>query len=352
MSDTISDYGNNVLCEKRKRQEMAKSSSIVKKTKTLINNNNYDASAENKNQRADAITTYDSSQTSKAVDESIPGSFLACSLCEKVPSSKPLLGCEQSHILCSSCRSLGGWLQSCSRCGSQELSHHLTIAEELLDAEIIRNRLTSCPFKKSGCSVVNSSELISAHIKVCLFRLVECPKTIYSTSCKFIGPYCTIQQHGRDAHKLHVGITPLDSGLITSKMFDKGLNESRCEDRNNAKFHPLELVVGDDLFYCYFERVAGRGLWFFFVRLCAGKEEASKFTSQIMLGKANLDRNSVNQAELEYRGKVAHYDMTRDEIKAKGMVLTVADEVLRCFKAENILFRVWFKVEKVQSAMK
>ena len=73
--------------------------------------------------------------------------------------------------------------------------------------------------------------------------------------------------------------------------------------------------------------------------------------SRIFLGKANLDRNSLNLAELEFRGTVAHYDMTRDEIKSKGMVLTVADEVLLSFKAENILFRVWFKVEKALSTI-
>jgi len=359
MSDTRSANGNNKLNEKRKLQEVTDKSglfstdetvitnSIAKKTKILINNNIYNTNAANKVSMADADTTAaDSSNTFKAVCESIPGSFLGCSLCGKIPSSKPLFGCDQSHILCSSCRSIGVSLQSCSRCGSQDLSHHLTIAEELLDAEINRNRLTSCPFKKSGCSVINSRELISAHRKACQFRPVECPKTIYSTSCKFIGPFCTIQQHGRDSHKLHEGVTQLDSGLITSKMFDKGIHETRCEDRNNAKFHPLEFVVGDNLFYCYFERVADRGLWFFFVRLVAGKEEASKFKSRILLGKANLDRNSMNHAELEFRGKVAPYVMSRDEIKSKGMVLTVADEALLSFKAENILFRAWFKVEK------
>ena len=362
MSDTRSDEGNSKLNKKRKLQEVADqsglfsnneagiSTSIAKKTKTLIINNNYDASAANNDIRVDAVTAADArSKISIDVGESIPGSFLACSLCGKIPSSKPLFGCDQSHILCSSCRSVGVSLQSCSRCGSQDLSHHLTIAEDLLDAEITRNRLTSCPFKKSGCSIFTSRELISTHREVCLFRLVECPKTIYSTSCKYIGPFCTIQQHGRDSHKLHVGVTQLDSGLITSKMFDTGIHETRCKDQNNAKFHPLELVVGDNLFYCYFERVAERGLWFFFVRLVAGKEEASKFMSRILLGKANLDRNGMDLAELEFRGKVAHYDMTRDEIKSKGMVLTVADEVLMSFKAENILFRVWFKVEELPS---
>jgi len=362
MSDTRSDDLNDELNEKRKLQEVTEQSglfrtvetilttSIAKKMKTMINdNNNYIASAATKNIRVDSDTAAD--KTFKAVDESIPGSFLGCSHCGKIPSSRPLFGCEQSHILCSSCRSVGVSLQSCSRCGSQDLSHHLTIAEELLNAEMNSDRLTTCPYIKSGCSIVTSREMISAHREVCLFRPVECPKTIYSKSCKFIGPFCTIQQHGRDSHKLHVGVTQLDSGLITSKMFDKGLHETRCEDRNNAKFHPLELVVGGDLFYCYFERVAERGLWFFFVRLVAGKDEASKFKSRIMLGEANLDRNSMNLAELEFRGKVANYDMTRDEIKSKGMALTVADEVLRSFKVENILFRVWFKVEKVLSTI-
>ena len=36
--------------------------------------------------------------------------------------------------------------------------------------------------------------------------------------------------------------------------------------------------------------------------------------------------------------------MRREEIRGKGMVLAVADEVLRSCKVGNVLFRVWFKV--------
>ena len=36
--------------------------------------------------------------------------------------------------------------------------------------------------------------------------------------------------------------------------------------------------------------------------------------------------------------------MRREEIRGKGMVLAVADEVLRSCKVGNVLFRVWFQV--------
>ena len=53
----------------------------------------------------------------------------------------------------------------------------------------------------------------------------------------------------------------------------------------------------------------------------------------------------MEKAGLRYSGPVAHYDMRRDEIRGKGMVLAVADEVLKSCKVDNVLFRVWFKVE-------
>ena len=52
---------------------------------------------------------------------------------------------------------------------------------------------------------------------------------------------------------------------------------------------------------------------------------------------------------MKYSGAVANYDMRRDEIRGKGMVLAVADEVLRSCKVANVLFRVWFKVGIRQS---
>ena len=63
-----------------------------------------------------------------------------------------------------------------------------------------------------------------------------------------------------------------------------------------------------------------------------------------MIMVSGLGRADMDQAGLRYSGAVAHYDMKREEIRGKGMVLAVADEVLRSCKLGNVLFRVWFKV--------
>ena len=62
-----------------------------------------------------------------------------------------------------------------------------------------------------------------------------------------------------------------------------------------------------------------------------------------------LERVDMEKAGLRYSGSVAHYNMRRDEIRGKGMVLVVADEVLKSCKVDNVLFRVWFKVEKTMN---
>ena len=98
------------------------------------------------------------------------------------------------------------------------------------------------------------------------------------------------------------------------------------------------------MFYCYFERVAERGIWFFFLRMIGSQEQASRFRGSIVIGHAGLERGAMEQAGLRYSGPVAHYDMRREQIRGEGMVLTVADEVLRSCKVGNVLFRVWFKV--------
>ena len=125
----------------------------------------------------------------------------------------------------------------------------------------------------------------------------------------------------------------------------------------------MELLYGENLFYCYFERVAERCIWFFFIRIVGNLKQASKFRSNISVGHAGtdlllmlkhlsvyrpgLERSEMGKARLNYSGPVAHYDMRRDEIRGTGMVLAVPDEVLRACKVDNILFRVWFKVEKI-----
>ena len=151
----------------------------------------------------------------------VPSSFLVCAVCGTTPSSIPLHGCELSHIICSTCRSVGGSLLSCPRCGSQDISHHLTIAEELLESEQKKNSLVFCSYKVEGCTTVARRQVMSQHKEQCLFRPVKCPKSMFSLSCDHMGPLCTIQQHGRDKHNLHQGVTVLELGVISSKMFDK-----------------------------------------------------------------------------------------------------------------------------------
>ena len=86
-----------------------------------------------------------------------------------------------------------------------------------------------------------------------LCRPVKCPKSMFSMSCTHIGPFCTIQQHGRDRHNLHQGVTVLQLGVISSKMFDKGPDKTCCDDPSNAKFQVfilvLLLIVNNELSY-------------------------------------------------------------------------------------------------------
>ena len=76
--------------------------------------------------------------------------------------------------------------------------------------------------------------------------------------------------------QLHLGVTELAPGLVSSKMFDKSMERSCCDDPTSAKFQPLELQHCGKLFYCYYERLADRRLWLFFIRMFHGREEAER----------------------------------------------------------------------------
>jgi len=274
-------------------------------------------------------------------------SFLSCVVCGLTPPGPPLHGCDSGHLVCAACRDMGGALLSCPRCGSGNLNIRQTVAEELLMTELDRNRLVFCPYKSVGCNKITRSQLMSQHRDACLFRPVKCPKGMFSLSCTYIGPLCTIQQHARDKHSLHQGVTTLQPGLISSKMFDKSPDRTCCDDKSNAKFQPLELTHNEDLFYCYFERVVDRRLWFFFIRMFGTEEQAKKFQGSIMIGHSALDRGDHASAGVRYLGPVASYKMRKEEIRNKGLILAVPDEFLKSCKVGNVLFRVWFQVKEI-----
>merc|ERR1712147_267127 len=137
-------------------------------------------------------------------------------------------------------------------------------------------------------------------------------------------------------------------GLITTKIFDKGLTESACDEPENARFVPVEMLYGDDVFYCYYERVAKRRMWFFFIRHFGAKEAGQKWVATISLGRGGLARSAKERASHFFKGPAAPYSLGRREIYNKGLTLTIPDEVMRANKVKNILFRVWWKVEVVK----
>jgi len=279
----------------------------------------------------------------------VSNSFLTCVICCQTPPGPPLFGCDASHIVCTNCREMGGALLSCPRCGSTDLNNRQIVAEELLMTELDKNRLVFCPYKSVGCNKVTRTQLMSQHRESCLFRPVKCPKGMFSLSCTHIGPLCTIQQHARDKHNLHHGVTFLQPGLISSKMFDKSPERTCCDDKSNAKFQPLELQYKENLFYCYFERVADRRLWFFFIRMFGREEQSRGFEGSIMIGHSSMERGDFSNAGLKYHGSIAYYGMRREEIRDQGYVLAVPDEYLKSCKVGNVLFRVWFQVKETSS---
>lgn len=128
-------------------------------------------------------------------------------------------------------------------------------------------------------------------------------------------------------------------------MFDKSPDRTCCDDKTSAKFQPLELCFNDQLFYCYFERVCDRRLWFFFIRMFGREEQSKMFNGSIMIGHSALERGEYGMAGLKYNGPIAHYEMRREEIRDKGYILAVPDEFLKSCKVGNVLFRVWFQVK-------
>ena len=80
----------------------------------------------------------------------------------------------------------------CPDCGEKDLGCRLVVAESLLPTEL-QEGPRPCPFKESGCTALLGAGQRTRHAASCLFRPVRCPKAIFSSSCLYKGPYCTIQ---------------------------------------------------------------------------------------------------------------------------------------------------------------
>ena len=74
------------------------------------------------------------------------------------------------------------------------------------------------------------------------------------------------------------------------------ISSTCCDDTASARFQPLELTHGDKLFYCYFERIATRKIWSFFIRMFDTEEQSNKFQAVIMIGHSSLERLDFQNA--------------------------------------------------------
>ena len=97
-----------------------------------------------------------------------------------------------------------------------------------------KNPLVFCLNKVEGCPTVARRQAMSLHKEQFLFRPVKCPKPIFNLSSNHLGPLFTIQQQGRDRHNLHQGVTVLELGVPSSKIFDKGPGRTCCDDKNDV----------------------------------------------------------------------------------------------------------------------
>lgn len=264
---------------------------------------------------------------------------LICGVCRSLPKRTPLLGCEKGHYICQGCRKMGGSLLSCAKCFSPNICYRLIPQEAQLFTK-------ECSFAVKGCRERLSEDIREEHEVDCDYRIVHCPKKLFSKSCTFVDSFINIRDHGRRDHDFNQGYTVLDEGCITSKMIDSKTHDNQNYVSESARFPPLELEYDQNLFYIYYERKHSRSIWFFFIRIYGSEEKASKYKCEIHLGPGNLEKNDICEAERVYRGKAVPYSLGREEIHGSGRCLTVDDATIKQFRKDNIIFRIWWRITK------
>merc|ERR1719341_3161992 len=188
---------------------------------------------------------------------------------------------------------MGGALLSCAKCFSPNICYRLIPQEGQLFTK-------ECAFAVKGCRERLSEDIREEHEEDCPYRIVHCPKKLFSKTCAHVDSFINIRDHGRKVHDYNAGFTKLDNGCITSKMMD-----SKKQDNNN------------------------------FVSTSA------RF--------ASLEKNDICEAHRVYRGKAVPYGIGREEIHASGRCLTIDDASIKMFRRDNVLFRIWWRITKADS---
>ena len=233
-----------------------------------------------------------------------------CGICLKLPKSGiQLKQCPNGHLICEGCFDNCG--QFCPTCrsplrpavvyGQASYKIRALAIEQLMDAVDLEREC-----KHLSCNVIAQKETLTLHENTCEHRLVPCPEF----ECKQKVPFSGVINHIKESHprtKFTEKELPyfcnyfLHQSKYNSQDFDHSWRLSVIEYRGK-QFFPVFVAI--------------KGVYYAWVYILGGSEEAAQFKAFMAVGKA---LSSV----IAHLGKVFPIDTEPEEIfKQKEGILT------------------------------
>jgi len=235
-------------------------------------------------------------------------SNIECPVCMEVPTSGPVLECENGHIICSKCKRT-----DCPSCRIK-----LGDGKSLLAVTILENIEHAC--KHEGCNELHLLKNLDQHMKICPFRKIKCPAPL--DFCGKEVAFCHILDHiladckgSRNKEKFDGEVTVLQS-MPSTWVYSDAVYPVK-------DFHIFGEAVQwkDRFFYLSSERLGGASC--FSVLYLGEESECKNITVEISMRKSVEDgaADGVEEFSLKYVGPPLPVDLPEDERKKNGLVV-------------------------------
>jgi len=238
-----------------------------------------------------------SSRTSSKYDSLIAvlQAKVECPVCYEVPKQAPVPVCSNGHVVCQTCKR-----DLCPTCRVR-----MGVATSVLAVTVIENIPHPCQFQIYGCQETCSLGTLLSHQAACRFRTVKCP----NVKCDQRVPLSELVNHTiSKCVSYRTFLNNITYNYVSANIFD--------DNRGNLVLKPDGIEFDGKNFFFKVIRRSSVSMWYFYVQMAGGEEEAKLYTATIHVFKTSAGVDGKNSHR--FIGEVCPIDKEGLDTAAEG----------------------------------
>lgn len=267
--------------------------------------------------------------------------MVMCPVCFEYCRARPIYGCSNGHIICSSCKK--GVKDRCPTCRVPALT--VNRSAERLAENVLKDVIAFCRFSVHGCSIRLGIKSLASHEEICNFREVCCPAS-HVTACPWIGSLAKLGVHIRKEACVHLLWNKDGTESFRSRVIDFRDPELSVFNRTRNTYWKTVMLVSRKTFGAYMTiHRTGRGLWILQVRSFDPDSIINNITVTIQVfksytGNSNGDQKTFPGSLLvfTYEGGIISSNLTNEEALDTGKYLLLSDSQIKCIRTPENVF--------------